>query len=238
WISGAASGYLVAGGNKDGNSTDQLSYPIDMIIDKNGTMYITDFNNQRVQKWTEGATSGETILGNLNFIGIWQDDEESLYTSDWTYNQVRKWRKNATVGQVLSFGLGHPDRLYVDQNRSVYVADRLNHRVIKIVEGMTQSSVVAGGSQGASVDQLDSPRGVTVDRSDNVYVADTNNHRIMRWLPGAKSGTLIVGGRDQGSRSDQLNTPTDLQFDQYGNLYVADSFNGRVQKFVIDKSSC
>ncbi|CAF3715265.1 unnamed protein product [Rotaria sordida] len=238
WNSGDSSGQVVAGGNGNGSSSSQLNYPIDVFVDDNGTMYISDFYNLRVQQWYKGASSGQTILENLNFIGIGRDDQGSLYTSEWTHDHVKKWQKNDTVGQTLAFGLGRPDRLFVDENRTVYVADRLNHRVMKIVEGSTQGLVVAGRSQGKNDTQLDSPRGVTVDKSGNVYVADTLNHRIMRWLSGATSGTVVVGGRGDGSTSDQLNMPTDLQFDRYGNLYVADSFNGRVQKFTIDTSSC
>jgi sugar lactone lactonase YvrE len=236
WPSGATSGHLVAGGKGSGNGTDQLYYPIDVVGSKNGTIYVTDYEKSRVQQWSQGASSGQTIMKNHHFTGIGQDDEGSLYTSEWTPNLIIKWGKGDTDGKVLENKLDSPDRLFVDRNHSVYVADRFSHRVMKIVEG--KESMIIGGSKGANASQLDSPRSVTVDRSGNIYVADTNNHRIMRWLPGAKSGTLVVGGRNQGSMPNQLNAPTDLQFDRCGNLYVADSGNARVQKFLLNMSSC
>ena len=238
WDVGVSLGRIVAGGNGEGNSVAQLNFPVDLVVDSNGSLYISDFGNNRVQKWLQGASNGETILSNLNFTGIGQDDEGSLYTSDWKDYVVRKWPNNDTVGQILASGFILPDRLFVDRNRSVYVVDRRNHLVIRIDQDTGNISVVAGGRQGQSMSALNLPRSVTVDELGNVYVADTMNHRIVRWSPGATLGIPIVGGRDSGSGFDQLHQPTDLQFDQYGNLYVADSGNNRIQKFIIDKSLC
>ena len=240
WRIGASNGNIVAGRNQSGNSSELLSYPVDVVVDGNGTMYISDFSNHRIQQWFQGASSGQTVLTGLVFTGIGQDSEGSLYTSDWTNNQVTKWHVGNTTGQALAFGMNYPDRLYVNQNNFVYAADRGNHRVVKISAGTTQPLVVAGGSQGTGANQLSIPRSATTDSSGNVYVADTGNHRIVRWLVGATSGTVVVGNRGAGpgSGSDQLDTPTDLQFDQNGNLYVSDSGNNRVQKFQLDKSFC
>ena len=238
WAHAASTGSVVAGGKGNGSSSEQLNLPVDVVVDENGTLYVVDTLNRRVQQWFAHASSGQPIIGNLSVSGIARDDQGSLYTCDWTENQVRKWQKDDTVGQILVFGLAYAKRLYVDSSHSVYVSDTNNHRVIKIDQGTSEPSVVAGGSFGTELHQLNYPESVKVDRLGNVYVADTRNHRIMRWQVGATSGTLIAGGRGNGSRSDQLNNPTDIQFDRDGNLYAADAANHRVQKFLLDKSSC
>lgn len=238
WNPDTSYGYLLAGGNGPGQASNQFDFPVDVFVDRNATMYVTDFRNKRVQQWLSGAVHGQTLVSNRTYIGVWVDDEGSLYTSDWADNAVRKWRQGDSVGQILGYGFNKLDRLYVDQNQSVYAVDRGNHSIIRIDQSTENVSIVAGGRRGQSLSALNSPRGVTVDELGNVYVADTNNHRIVRWAPGATSGILIVGGRGDGSKADQLQRPTDLQFDGYGNLYVADSGNNRIQKFVIDKSLC
>ena len=238
WDIRASRGYVVAGGNGLGNSSKQFDFPVDLVVDQNETMYISDPRNGRVQQWLKGALEGQTLLSNLILLGIGLDDEGSFYTSDWTNNTVRKWPKGDPVGQILASGLSAPDRLYVDRNQSVYVADRANHSIVRIAGRTKNTSVVAGGRRGPNLNALDNPRSATVDEHGNVYVADTENNRVVRWSPGAITGVLIVGDRGLGSKSEQLNKPSDLQFDRYGNLYVADSGNNRVQKFLIDKSLC
>ncbi len=235
WNVNASSGELVAGGRGRGNASDQLTEVADVVVDKNGTMYITDHQNRRVQKWFRGAQTGQTIIQNLMANGIAQDDEGSLYVSEWTDGQVRKWRKGET--QVILSNLGGGDRMFVDQYRTVYVADQGNDQIIKKAENETQGSVVAGGSHGSGANQLNRPTSVLVDKLGNVYVTDSVNHRVMCWPPGAKSGTLIVGGNGAGSRFDQLNRPHDLAFDREENLYVLDRENQRVQKFGLKQVS-
>ncbi|CAF2550885.1 unnamed protein product [Rotaria sp. Silwood2] len=238
WYRGISSGHLVAGGHGQGNHSDQLNEPSNVLLDKNETMYISDNGNRRIQRWSRDAQNGETIIENISTLGIAQDDQGSLYVSDSIASEVKKWRVGETIGQVIISGLNQPNALFVDRNRSVYVTDMHNHLVIKVDEGTTQFSIVAGGSHGHESNHLLFPLAVIVDAFDTVYVADTNNHRLMWWPRGAKSGSIIIGSCGQGSQSDQLSGPTDLSFDLEGNLYVLDHYNHRVQKFALNKSSC
>lgn len=51
-----------ANGARGLNSSD-LSGPTYLYIDSNNRLYIADSDNQRVQLWTIGATSGQTLAG-------------------------------------------------------------------------------------------------------------------------------------------------------------------------------
>ncbi|CAF3768292.1 unnamed protein product [Rotaria sp. Silwood1] len=198
-------GELAAGDNGNGNQSDQLNHPIDLIIDKdNDSLIICDRDKRQVVRWKIGDTN-RTIVAGGNGSGN-------------HFNQLNR-----------------PSYLFVDQNHSVYISDTSNHRVMKWIKGAKEGILVAGGQGlGAELNQLTFPRGMIVDQFDSVYVADRHNHRIMRWVKGSVEGSVVVGGNGQGKEPNQLDTPEDLLFDEEYNLYVNDAENRRVQKFAVD----
>jgi sugar lactone lactonase YvrE len=239
---------VVAGGNGQGSGAHQLSYPRDVIVDKErDSLIISDYLNQRVVRWPRrNGTSGETIISNIVCWGLIMDENGSLYVTDVEKDEVRRYRRGESEGTVVAGGNGNESRLnqlsdpayiFVDRDHSVYVSDYGNHRVMKWVEGAKQGIVVAGGQGGGNdLTQLLYPLGVVVDQLGTVYVADEGNRRIMHWVKGATQGSVIVGGNGVGGQSNQFNGPLGLSFDRHGNLYVGDFRNHKVLKFNIEKN--
>jgi len=61
----STNGTSVAGGNGQGSASNQLSNPCSVCVSKiTNAIYIADSSNNRVQRWSSGATSGVTIAGN------------------------------------------------------------------------------------------------------------------------------------------------------------------------------
>ncbi|CAF3912178.1 unnamed protein product, partial [Rotaria sp. Silwood1] len=215
WKSGATNGKVVAGGNEEGNGAHQLNCPIDVIIDKESdSLIISDRGNRRVVRWPrQNGTRGETIISNIDCIGLTMDENGFLYVVDNEKHEVRRYKIGDTKGTVVAGGNGKGNRLdqlsdptyvFVDLDHSVYVSDNENHRVMKWEEGATQGIIVAGGhGEGNSLTQLNEPEGVVVDQLGTVYVADCWNHRIMRWPKGATQGSVIISGNGEGSQSNQ-----------------------------------
>ncbi|CAF4047362.1 unnamed protein product, partial [Rotaria sp. Silwood1] len=55
--------------------------------------------------------------------------------------------------------LSDPLGLYVDDDQTIYVVDRANHRIVEWKRGATSGQVVAGGNgQGSGDHQLNNPR--------------------------------------------------------------------------------
>ncbi|CAF4519644.1 unnamed protein product, partial [Rotaria magnacalcarata] len=63
WADGATEGVIVAGGQGNGDSLSQLSYPRGIVVDPSGTLYVADFSNARVMRWFKDAKQGEVIAG-------------------------------------------------------------------------------------------------------------------------------------------------------------------------------
>ncbi|CAF1522077.1 unnamed protein product [Adineta steineri] len=243
WKCNAKKGQIIAGGNGKGNRMDQLNNPTDVIVNQqNHSIIISNQGNRRVIQWFN--QNQQILIDNIDCWGLAMDKNGFLYVSGYKKNEVRRWKIGENNEGIIVAGgngkgdqlnqLNHPTFIFVDEDRSIYVSDRDNHRVIKWIEDAKEGRIVAGGDrQGRNLDQLSSPRGVTVDQWSQIYVADCENGRIMRWCEGREDDEIVVGGNGKGNQLNQLNGPRGLSFDDEGNLYVADWGNYRIEKFEI-----
>ncbi|CAF1037838.1 unnamed protein product [Adineta steineri] len=240
WKYNAKEGQTIA----DRNQMHQLNIPIDMTVDKqNHSLIIADYGNKRVIQWSN--QNQQILIDNIECYGLAMDKHGFLYVSDTDKNEVRRWKMGEynNEGTVVAGAKGKgnelnqldfPAFIFVDEEQSVYISDKDNHRVMKWRKDATEGTVVAGGNgQGRKRSQLSYPHAVVVDDLGQIYVADFGNDRVMRWYEGKEKGEIVVGGNERGDQSNQLNGPTGLSFDDEGNLYVADYSNHRIQKFEI-----
>ncbi|CAF1236552.1 unnamed protein product [Adineta steineri] len=240
WKCNAKEGQIIAGGNSKGNRMNQLNSPADMIVDQqNHSIIIADCVNRRVIQWWN--QNQHILIHNIDCHSLAMDKNRFLYVSDRVKNEVRRWKmEENSRGIVVAGGnekgnqlnqLDCPTFIFIDEDQSVYVSDRDNHRVMKWKKDTKEGRVVAGGNgQGKNLNQLFYPQRVVVDHFGQIYVADWGNDRVMRWCEGKEEGEIIVGGNGEGNR---LKHPCGLSFDDEGNLYVADTWNHRIEKFEI-----
>ena len=248
---GSDHGEIVAGGNGQGNRIDQLNCPTDMILDeKKKSLIICDRGNRRVVRWSLQNPNGdkEILIENIKCWGLMMNKSGDLFVSDRENDAVKRWRKGeikkGKEGRIVAGGngkgnklnqLNNPTYIFIDGEETIYVSDRLNHRVMKWLKGASEGIVVAGGQgQGNSLNQLNYPTGLVVNEVGDVYVADYWNNRIMCWPLGSKEGRVVVGGNGRGKGSNQLSLPIGLSFDAENNLCVADCHNHRIQRFGIN----
>ncbi|CAF4846560.1 unnamed protein product, partial [Rotaria sp. Silwood1] len=236
-------GITVAGGNRQGNETNQLSNPLGLYVDDDQTIYVADELNHRIVEWKRGATSGQVVAGGngrgsgdhqLNYPQdvIIDKERDSLIISDRSNRRVVRWsRRNGTSGEtilsnILCVGLT------MDENGSLYVIDYGKNEVRRYRRGESQGTVVAGGNgSGNRLDQLYGPRYVFVDRDHSVYVSEGGNDRVTKWMKGAKQGIVVAGGQGQGNGLTQFSSPRGVVVDQLGTVYVADAANNRIMRW-------
>lgn len=208
-------GTTVAGGNGTGPDANQLHLPKSVAVDGEGTLYIADTTNHRVQKVTFDSSGGAGPA--VTVAGI-----------------------SAEPGTDADH-LAYPNGVAVDSSGALYIADTNNHRIQKITfdsSGQPHAAVtVAGvdGQPGSDSTHLKKPRGVALDALGTLYVADSNNHRIQKIEfaenGDAKPGQTIAGTSGQsGSDHEDLSLPTDVVIGIDQSVYFSDYFNHRVQK--------
>ena len=156
-------GVTIAGGNGQGTGANQFHQPMGMYVDAGGYLYVSDYLNDRVQRFPPGSTSassGVTVAGG-----------------------------NGTGSAANQFN--HPTSVWVDSAGYLYVSDVYNNRVLKFPPGSTSANygtVVAGsGGLGYGPKNLHSPSQIYMDSLHSLYVADFNNHRILKASLGVRS---------------------------------------------------
>ncbi|CAF5140740.1 unnamed protein product, partial [Rotaria sp. Silwood1] len=120
--------------------------------------------------------------------------------------------------------LSYPCGLYVDDDQTIYVADRSNHRIVEWKRGATSGQVVAGGNgKGSGTHQLSDPLDVIVDKeTDSLIICDTSNKRVVRWpRQNGTSGETIISNINCMS----------LTMDENGSLYVVDDGKAEVRRY-------
>ena len=191
------SGYL------DGPGIDaRFNYPLGMVIDNLGNLFVTDSFNHKIRKIsTTGVVStfaGSTIgyldgTGNIakfNYpAGITVDNNNNLYVAD-TQNGVI--RKITTAGEVstvvgnntiswLTFNVHGISR---NSAGTMYFTTN-SHGVYSVSSSGTISILGGSPPQFGYVDgdfsKFTQPRGITLDQSgENLYIADYGNSRIRK----------------------------------------------------------
>ncbi|CAF2724256.1 unnamed protein product [Rotaria sp. Silwood2] len=112
-----------------------------------------------------------------------------------------RWAENGVTvaggygpGNALN-QLNKPLGLYVDNDQTIYIADKDNHRIVEWKPGAISGKVVAGGNgPGGRADQLNEPLDVIVDKeTDSFIICDMGNKRVMRWSrQNRTSGQTII----------------------------------------------
>jgi sugar lactone lactonase YvrE len=215
-----------------------------LYVDDDKTIYLADFNNNRVMKWKYGARRGQVVAGgngkgdgphqlNRPYDVIVDKTSDSIIVSDNGNLRVVRWsRRNVTTrGEILIANIGAAG-LAMDDDGFLYVADELKHEVRRYRIGDTESTLIAGGNgKGNRLDQLCEPWYVFIDRDRSVYVSDWGNHRVVKWEQGATQGIIVAGGHGKGSSLRHVSTPEGIVVDQFGTVYVADSWNDRIMRW-------
>ncbi|CAF5112580.1 unnamed protein product [Rotaria sp. Silwood1] len=139
---------VVAGGNGKGNRLDQLDYPRYVFIDRDHSVYLSEYENRRVMKWEKGAKQGIVVAGGqgqslieLNKPeGVVVDQLGTVYVTDYGNHRIMRWPKGATQGSVIIDGNGYgaqsnqlngPVGLSFDRHGNLCVAEFGNDRVQK-----------------------------------------------------------------------------------------------------------
>ncbi len=187
----------VAGKNTgQGSSASELREPRGMYIDANGTIYIADTGNNRIQKWTPGASVGITVAGTGNSgtsasefrmpNDVYVAADGAIYIADTGNNRIQKWLAGATSGTTViqdnDNNFYGPMGVYGDSSGNLYITLNGPPSVVRKWTASTNKlSVVAGYQSGNTADKFNNPKGIFPDSNGNWYIVDAGNNRVQKW---------------------------------------------------------
>ena len=223
---------------------NQLNFPYGIDINEYGTLFVSDYGNDRIVAWRRNARSGELVIGakgrgnrtdqlSRPTMVVIDRTMNSFIISEFGNRRVMRWpMRHGIRGDIIVSNV-YCNGLATDYDGSVYVSDQERHEVRRYRQGLAEGVIVAGGNGlGSAFNQLNSPRGIFVDKEHSVYVVDTNNHRVMKWTKNAQEGIVVAGDQGNGNSSIQLSFPAGLfVHSTTKTVYVAEAGNNRVTRW-------
>jgi DNA-binding beta-propeller fold protein YncE len=222
-----------------GTGNGQFNSPGNTARDSLGNIYVTDLNNNRVQKFNSSGVYqsqfGSAGTGNGQFgspTGIAVDSADNVYVVDTNNNRVQRFNSAGVYqSQFGTNGSGngqfsYPYDIDIDSAGNIFVVEVLGTRVQKFNSaGVYQSQF---GTSGSGDSEFANPYGLFIDSADNIFVADSGNNRVQKFnSSGVYQSQFGTGGSGDG----EFSAPADVSVDTLGNIYVVDTGNSRVQKF-------
>jgi hypothetical protein len=190
-----------------GTANGEFDAPLGVAVDAAGNVYVTDHNNNRIQKFHfSGATVSHVATwggagfspGQLNGpYGITLDAQGNLWVADAFNHRVQKFDVNGNLLAVVgTFGSGDgqfntPTWVSFDSTGSYYVCE-------------TNSNPQDGA------------------------LSDIQNQRIQKFTA---AGTFVTKWGSYGEAGGQFRLPFNIVVDATGTGWVADYYNTRLQKF-------
>ena len=209
-----------------------FAHPQFIAVGDDGSIYVTDFGNKRIQKFSSTGEylthwgNGGKALGDLyNPSGI-AVSTDSVFVVDRDLNRIQKFsldgefiktwgKKGIAEGQFF-----YPNGITVN-NGQLYVVDTGNQRIqIFSTDGKFLSSF---GTSGLGEGQFLNAVGIDSDMDGNIYVTDKGNHKIEKFTAEGKFVKSFAF-----YFPDYVFSPESITIDPLGNMFVVNSDTGRI----------
>ena len=208
---------------KDGIGTEaQFYFPNNLALNSEGTLYVTDTNNNRVRKISPETREVTTVT-----------------------------HSGGVCLKGQSTGMHCPNGLAIDAQDKLYVAYYFSHRIQTFLPNGEEERAFAGSNTQGFLDangtdaRFDHPDGIVLDKAGNLYVADSHNHRIRKITQEGEVSTFAGSGEvgeNNGDYADgpentaRFNKPNGITIDAEAHLYVSDAGNNCIRKVLPDGS--
>ncbi|MDQ1264829.1 MAG: hypothetical protein QG559_1830, partial [Campylobacterota bacterium] len=217
----------------EGSNKESFLYPIDIVTDKSGNIYVSDSVRAKVFVFEEDGDFSHIIAPKelQRPVGLAiSPDGQKLYIVDTLSDKIHI----TTLSGKLLNSLGKrgngdgefnkPTFMEVGSNGNLYISDSMNHRV-QILD-KDGKFIRKFGQLGQEIGSFGSPRGISLDSQGNIYVSDTmfNNMQIFN-----QNGELLMVLGRYGEKKGEFSLPEDISITPNNEIYITDVNNKRLQ---------
>ncbi|CAF0779206.1 unnamed protein product [Adineta steineri] len=142
-------------------------------------------------------------------------------------NNFQQFAITVAGGNSGGYGLNQlssPWGISIDNNKSIYIADSWNHRIIKWKLYSKIGQIVAGGDrQRYQYNQLNDPTNIISDKKNNSFIiSDTGNKQVIRYFEQNRTNQQIIISNIKCMG---------LAIDKNGFIYASDCENNEVRRW-------
>lgn len=249
----------VAGGNGVGTTANKFQYPQSVTLDDTGNIYVADFYNNRIQKWSVIKDSMLVTTASGEYKAIVYKDN-CAYSSNVLSLQVSSLTlsmendllcNNAGSNIFLTDGIDSMDYQWRRNGQTVggndtflTLSNPANGDVISLVATHANCSSLVDTSNGLTL-TVQSATSVTITditcKNETAYVWNAFMADSIHWLKNGayfsssanlgfmNKGVSVVGGNGHGTQLYQLSQATAMALDPHKNLYVADRISPNIR---------
>lgn len=222
--------------------------PWDVAVGPDGSVYVSDTWNHRVQKFTADGQFVKTwgYFGQAEQPdafwgprGLAVDTQGRVYVVDTGNKRIVIFSADGEfITQFGETGLDpgqfdEPVGVSVDKNGLVYVTDTWNQR-IQIFQPNEDGTIFTpalnwevAGWYGQS---LDNKPFIDVDDNGQIFVTDPEGYRILQFNP---DGSFVRGWGDYSTATDGFGLAAGVAVDAEGRVWVSDAANMRLLRFAM-----
>ncbi|XP_019620501.1 PREDICTED: tripartite motif-containing protein 2-like [Branchiostoma belcheri] len=216
---------------REGSGEGQLSYPIDVAVDKDGNIAVLENGNKRVQIFdtkTGQSLRSFPVVGEYPFgIDIDSDGQfivtsrNQLFSTDKQAIDVYS-REGELTKTLIPDCLRNPNGVAVLKDGRMVVVDDSQQSCLLLQHDGSLIREIGKG-------QLQGPEFIAVDESrDMFFVTDFPAHKVFVF---DLEGNLNFSFGEEEENEGELHCPTGITLDPAGNIIVVNYWNNRLQVF-------